>query len=128
MVMHDALAGRPQSFGPDTVLSERYRLVRRVGRGATADVFHAFDERLGRDVAVKVFHQTRDTVEQQRIQNEMRTLAALHHPALVAVFDADSLPGSDWSDEVPFLVMELIHGQSVRQRLDRKSTRLNSSH
>ena len=93
-----------------TLLAGRYRLVRRVGRGATADVYSAEDERLGRPVALKIFHDTQDVIEQQRIALEMRTLASLRHPALITVYDAGV-------DDVSFLVMELIDGESLRQRL-----------
>ena len=116
------------------VLCDRYRLTRRVGRGGSADVFAAVDEFLHRPVAVKLF---RTDVPAggglRRVEAEMRMLARLRHPGLVTVFDAgltaddadgtcidanaaEKLP-AEASSGTPFLVMELIEGVSLRQRL-----------
>jgi eukaryotic-like serine/threonine-protein kinase len=92
----------------------RYRLGRMVGRGATAEVWVATDERLGRDVAIKLFRtDVPDPGAQARIEAEMRTLAALRHPGLVTVYDA-GLAGGGAS---PYLVMELVDGQTLHERL-----------
>lgn len=100
-----------------TVLAGRYRLGSRIGRGGTADVFAAQDELLSRAVAIKVFHSDgQELNEPRRIEAEIRTLAGLRHPGLVTVFDAGVLAGAA-EDATPFLVMELIHGQTLRRRL-----------
>lgn len=84
----------------------------RLGGGAVAEVFRAVDERLLRPVAVKVFRG--DAAEQlQRHEAEMRTLARLDHPALVAVFDA----GSDPQTHQPYLVMQLVEGPTLAEEL-----------
>ncbi|AEF42028.1 serine/threonine-protein kinase [Hoyosella subflava] len=101
------------------LLAERYRLERVLGRGGAADVYRATDELLGRPVAVKVFRSSGEDPEADRlrIDAEMRTLAALSDPGLVTLFDAgvatqpDDLP-------VPFLVMELVSGPTLRQHID----------
>jgi serine/threonine protein kinase len=100
-------------------LDGRYRLHRRIGRGGSAEVWAAGDERLGREVAVKVFAGDVPLTTAERIEAELRALAALRHPALVAVYDAGVVKtGTDpRSPETPFLVMELVDGPSLRDRL-----------
>ena len=93
-----------------TVLDDRYRLDELIGRGGMADVYRARDLRLCRDVAVKVL---REVEHERRFELETRTLAMLHHPNLVELFDA----GSDSGDS--YLVMELLGGASVDQLLRR---------
>ena len=74
---------------PGIVLDNRYRLEELLGRGATAEVYRATDELLGRSVAVKVFHRgIGDATTVARQRTEMQVLAKLHHPHLVTVYDA----------------------------------------
>lgn len=96
-----------------TVLSGRYRVLRPLGRGGMAEVVVAHDERLGRDVAVKLIHPglLTDPTSRQRLFQEARAAAALHHPHTVGVFDV----GED--DGQPFVVMELVRGGSLADRL-----------
>jgi serine/threonine protein kinase len=76
--------------------------VRLLGRGGMAEVYEANDGRLGRRVAVKVFRGETDiATSQARQQLEIRALARLQHPDIVAVFDAGADAG------VSFLVMQL---------------------
>jgi serine/threonine protein kinase len=92
----------------------RYQLDRPIGSGASAEVWVATDERLGRQVAVKLFRtDVPDPTARERIEAEMRTLASLRHYGLVTVHDA----GLAGSDSVPYLVMELVDGQTLQQRL-----------
>jgi serine/threonine protein kinase len=102
-----------------TVLAGRYELLARLGSGGMADVYRARDTLLGRDVAVKVF---RDASPEERFderqQSEISLLARLNHPGLVTIFDAGSGVVHDgWSRA--FLVMELVTGPSLADRLDR---------
>ncbi|BBH70288.1 hypothetical protein ACTI_69730 [Actinoplanes sp. OR16] len=90
------------------VLGGRYELRRLLGRGGTAEVWRGFDRRLGRTVAVKVLRQGRPV----RFEREARTVAKLAHPSIVAVHDAGSDQG------LRYLVMELVDGESLAQRLD----------
>src|SRR4051812_27606486 len=93
------------------VLDDRYRLGDRLGGGAAAEVYRALDERLQRQVAVKLFRG--DAAAQlQRHEAEMRTLASLDHPSLVGVYDA----GSD-DTGLPFLVMQLVEGHTLADEL-----------
>ncbi len=90
------------------VLADRYELQSVIGRGGMADVYRATDTVLEREVAVKVLrgHTTSDA-DRDRFRDEAQMLASLEHPHLVSVLDA----GVD--DDVPYLVMDLVDGQSL---------------
>ncbi|MFC8501011.1 serine/threonine-protein kinase [Pedococcus sp. NPDC057267] len=101
---------------PGYLLAARYRLHHRIGQGGMASVFAATDRVLERAVAVKVFRVGGDTAQDRaRMQTEVRLLASLSHPNLVTVFDASTDDSS--TDARPFIVMELIGGPSLRERL-----------
>ena len=90
------------------VLVGRYRLGERLGRGGMGDVYRATDQVLARQVAVKLFRpDVSDEALGQRHDTEGRVLAGLNHPGLVSVYDI----GTD--DEQPFLVMELVEGETL---------------
>ena len=102
---------RAVQVGPGLTLASRYRLVRLLGRGGMAEVYEAHDGRLGRQVAVKVFRGETDiATSQARQQLEIRALARLQHPNIVAVFDAGTDAG------VSFVVMQLIDGVTLAER------------
>jgi hypothetical protein len=95
------------------VLYGRYRLVQRFGAGGMASVWVARDERLGRAVALKLLSDV--LADQQgylrRFEREARVAARLNHPNLVPVFDFSA------AQERPYLVMELVRGGSVAERI-----------
>jgi eukaryotic-like serine/threonine-protein kinase len=101
--------------GAGTVLGDRYRLVERIGAGGMATIYRGVDERLERDVAVKVLHAHLADDEQvrARFRSEGRHAAALSHPHIVAVYDQGA-------GAVPFLVMERVDGPSLRDVLRAK--------
>jgi hypothetical protein len=99
-----------------TILGERYQLIRLIGAGGMAEVFQARDMRLERDVAVKVFKADADDASPQRRNAELRALAQLNHPHLIGLFDAN-LTGDAASGDHPYLVMELIIGPTLADRL-----------
>ncbi len=107
----------PVTGDSGALVAGRYRLGTLIGRGATASVYRAQDERLGRDVALKLFAPLLGGPDGlARHENEMRLLATFNHPSLVTLFDA----GTDHRDpERPrtFLTMELIHGPDLHARL-----------
>jgi eukaryotic-like serine/threonine-protein kinase len=90
-----------------------YRIIEKIGAGAMGEVFRARDERLGRDVAIKVIHSSSvnnaDLV--RRFELEARAAAALNHPNIVAIYDVGLDEGS------PYIVCELLSGLTLRQRL-----------
>ncbi|HEX2738616.1 MAG TPA: PASTA domain-containing protein, partial [Acidimicrobiia bacterium] len=96
------------------VLAERYRLRAPIGAGASGQVYLADDSRLRRRVAVKVLHAALadDVGFLRRFRSEAQVAASLHHPNIVAVYD--------WGEDgVPFMVLELLEGGSLRSMLDR---------
>ncbi|WP_336854215.1 Stk1 family PASTA domain-containing Ser/Thr kinase [Sinomonas albida] len=102
------------------VLSGRYVLGRLLGRGGMADVFEAQDTRLGRTVAVKMLRpdMARDRQLRVRFEREGQAVAALNHPNIVAVYDTGERgpdPLNPASVEVPFMVMELVEGRTLRE-------------
>lgn len=104
---------RPAAADDAPLLSGRYRLLARIGTGASARVFEALDTSLGRHVAVKVLHPAlaADGPFRRRFETEARHAAALSHPNLLAIYD--------WDDGNPvYIVTELLSGGSLRQVLD----------
>jgi len=111
------LSAQPAS---GTMLGSRYRLLERIGRGGMADVFAAEDVLLNRQVAIKIFRFEVITAEDlRRVQAEMQTLAVLHHPGLVTIYDAGAIHDPIDTGELasPYLVMELVAGPTLRRRL-----------
>jgi serine/threonine protein kinase len=99
-----------QTFDAPLLLS-RYRPVRLLARGGSSIVFSGRDEVLGRDVAIKLFNAGSEAdVGNQR--EELRVLAGLSHHGVVAIIDA-GIDESTPSDPRPFLVMELVQGQTL---------------
>ena len=99
------------------LLAGRYRIVGPLGAGGMASVWRAHDERLARDVAIKVLlpNLAADPDLAARFDREARSLAAAGHPAIVAIFDVE--PGDPATGREPFYVMELCDGGSLADRL-----------
>ncbi|MDK1473193.1 protein kinase [Streptomyces sp. 549] len=110
--------GSPELWGKNGVVGDgRYRLTGRLGRGGMAEVFAAEDVRLGRTVAVKLLRTdlAEDPVSKARFTREAQSVAGLNHHAVVAVYDSgeDTVDGS----VVPYIVMELVEGRTIRELL-----------
>ena len=98
----------------DHVLAERYRLDSVIGRGGMATVYLAYDETLGRQVAVKLFHTS--YVESGHQEGELTVLAGLDHHGLVTMIDAGV--GRDKAGRARrFIVMPLVRGTNLQTRL-----------
>ncbi len=93
----------------------RYRVVERLGEGGMGTVFRAWDERLERDVALKVLSPRilAHPEARGRLREEARLLSQLDHPGIATVHDFDTHDGVD------FLVMELVRGQTMAHRIAR---------
>jgi tRNA A-37 threonylcarbamoyl transferase component Bud32 len=104
---------------PDGLIADRYRLRGPLGSGASATVWAAVDETLGRQVALKVLSgpTAADESERDQLRREARALAALAHPHVIVVFDFLETPGLDGAVQ-PVLVTELLDGRSLAARLD----------
>src|SRR5260221_10349645 len=92
-----------------------YEIVDLIGRGGMGEVYRARDGRLGRDVAVKILppHLSAHSEALKRFRREARAVAALSHPNIVALFDTGDSP------EGPYVVTELLDGETLRGRLQR---------
>src|SRR6202046_2269582 len=90
-----------------------YRVIEKIGAGAMGEVFRARDERLDRDVALKLIRpaSSANPDHLRRFELEARAAAALNHPNIVAIYDIGL-------DEVtPYIVCELLQGKTLRKRL-----------
>jgi len=90
-----------------------YEIVGRIGAGGMGEVYRARDSRLAREIALKVLSEqfSSDRQRLQRFEREARVVSALNHPNIVTVFEIGQ------SEAVPFIAMELVEGQSLRQLL-----------
>ena len=97
-----------QKFGP-------YEIQAHVGEGGMGEVYRARDTRLNRSVAIKILPESMatDAGRMHRFEQEARTVAALNHPNILSVYDVGVQEGT------PFLVMELLEGETLRERLNR---------
>ncbi|GGJ15849.1 protein kinase domain-containing protein [Streptomyces brasiliensis] len=112
------MSDAPEMWGNGGLVGDgRYRLTRRLGRGGMAEVFAAEDVRLGRTVAVKLLRSdlAEDPVSKARFTREAQSVAGLNHHAIVAVYDS----GEDYvgGQSVPYIVMELVEGRTIRDLL-----------
>lgn len=97
------------------IVGQKYRLIRKLGEGGMGTVYEAADEQLGGQVAIKLIHpELEDTPESLlRFRREAEAAATAGHEAIVGIFDfGHTDEGSH------FLVMELLNGQSLNQKLN----------
>ncbi|MGD8214887.1 Stk1 family PASTA domain-containing Ser/Thr kinase [Aestuariimicrobium sp. Y1814] len=102
-----------------SVLGDRYRLDEIIGRGGMAEVWRARDVRLDRDVAVKRLRVdlATDPMFQARFRREAQSAAGLNHVNIVAVYDTGEADDPNTEIPVPFIVMELIEGHTLKDVL-----------
>jgi serine/threonine protein kinase/Tol biopolymer transport system component len=91
-----------------------YRIIAPLGAGGMGEVYRARDTRLGRDVAVKVIRAglARDPERLKRFEQESRAAGALNHPNICTIHDVGTHDGA------PFVVMELLEGESLRAKVN----------
>ena len=99
-------------LAPGTKLGP-YEIVAPLGAGGMGEVYRARDSRLGRDVAIKVLpeHLSAQPEIRARFEREARTVSGLNHPNICTLFDVGR------EGETDFLVMELIEGDTLADRL-----------
>ena len=101
----------------DVILDGRYRVLERIGAGATATVHRGRDEFLGRDVAIKILTKPGGNEQSAGVDAaEVKILAGLQHHALVILLDA-GIERAQPAEPHVYLVMELIDGPDLKQHL-----------
>ncbi|MFO0762968.1 MAG: serine/threonine-protein kinase [Byssovorax sp.] len=110
-------------FAAGQILAGRYRLLRLLGGGGMGAVWAARNEAIDREVAIKVMlpQIASDPVALQRFFNEAKICGSIRHPGIVDVLDLGTA-----EDGSPFLVMEVLHGESLETLLFRKRRLLPS--
>jgi Tol biopolymer transport system component len=90
-----------------------YRILEKIGEGGMGEVFRARDDRLSRDVALKIIRPAAysDPDRLRRFEQEAQAAAALNHPNIVAIYDVGFHEGH------PYIVSELLEGKTLRERL-----------
>src|SRR3954465_6384385 len=94
-----------------------YQLQTLLGAGGMGEVYRALDTKLGRDVAIKILPRafTSDPQRLTRFEREARMLASLNHPNICAIY------GFEEADGIRFLILELVHGETLAEKLARHS-------
>src|SRR5499426_1893175 len=90
-----------------------YEITAQIGAGGMGEVYRATDTNLGRDIAIKVLPEAfaKDPDRLARFEREARTLASLNHPNIASVH------GFEKADGIPALVLELVEGDTLAERL-----------
>src|SRR5689334_7139544 len=83
-----------------------YEIISLLGAGGMGDVYRARDDRIGRDVAIKILHG-----DVTRFEQEVRAAGSLNHPNILVIYDVGTHAG------MPYLVSELLEGETLRRRL-----------
>ncbi len=104
---------------PSALIAGRYQLIRIIGKGGMGTVYEAENVGIGRRVALKLLEAgyATDEILRKRFEREARTATAIQHPNVVEMLDSGIA-----DPDSPFLVMELLQGETLRERLQREET------
>jgi serine/threonine protein kinase len=113
--------GRDLSNG--TLIATKYRILAKLGAGGMGEVYRAEDLSLNRQVAIKVLPEVfaSDQERLARFQREAKVLASLNHPDIAAIYGVEEADGKH------FLVLELVEGETLAERLSRDALSLEET-
>ena len=96
-----------------------YEILELVGAGGMGEVYRAHDPRIGRDVAIKILPAAyaSDPDRLRRFELETRATGLLNHPNILTIYDTGRLEPGDIASSAPFIVTELLEGQTLRDEL-----------
>ena len=103
-----------ETISPNATIAQ-YTIVSKIGEGGMGEVWRARDAKLGRDVAIKVLPAalSADKDRLARFEQEAQAAGALNHPNILVIFHIGTHDGA------PYIVSELLEGESLRERLKR---------
>jgi formylglycine-generating enzyme required for sulfatase activity len=118
----EAAAGNENALTPGTLVG-RYEVVGLIGSGGMGEVYRASDPGIGRDVAIKVLPKrfSTDLERLRRFEQEVRAAGTLNHPNILVIHDVGNHAGA------PFIVSELLQGETLRATLSRKALPLSTA-
>jgi fructosamine-3-kinase len=104
----------PVPFRLRTVIAARYQLLEELGSGGFGKVWRARDQKLGRDVALKLFHPLMDDAQlESTLRRERDALARVHHDGIVRLLDSGT------HEDAQFLAMEYLPGSTLDKVLEK---------
>jgi serine/threonine-protein kinase len=104
----------------DKILAH-FRVTAKLGEGGMGTVYRAQDTKLGRDVALKLLPEAfaNDSDRMARFSREAQVLASLNHPNIAGIHSVEEAPHPESGPPVHFLVMELVEGETLQERIAR---------
>jgi tetratricopeptide (TPR) repeat protein/tRNA A-37 threonylcarbamoyl transferase component Bud32 len=111
----------PATFSSDELVAGRYKIVRFIGRGGMGEVYEAYDQELRQRVALKTVRPEIALDQQaiERFKREIRIAREVTHPNVCRIFDLGHHRRAPSGDEIAFLTMELLSGETLAERLRR---------
>ncbi len=108
-------------FEPGQIFA-RFKIIRKLGEGGMGEVYLAEDQKLGRNVAVKILQASFfDNAEYRaRFDREAKTAASISNPNVMAIYDLDSAKDEKSGRQLGYIVMEYVAGESLSEYLQRK--------
>jgi len=122
-VLTKTLESPANALSKGSLVAGKYRVLEEIGRGGMGVVYEAEDTKLSRKVAIKILPEvfTGDPERLARFERESRVLASLNHPNIAAIY------GVEEADGKRFLVLELVEGETLADRLSRGALSLEET-